>query len=98
MHASMLAAMPSKPLAINVVQSSNPKGDQKFYGQKEGHGKKKGKEGKRNVNNPNNDIEEGKKDSKKKVKFPWKLCNGDHITHLFHNIEDAWCFLAQQGS
>ena len=32
------------------------------------------------------------------MKFPCKLCAGDHLTHLFPKIQDAQCLLAQQGS
>jgi len=34
----------------------------------------------------------------KKVKFPCKLCNGDHLTHLCPKIQDAQRLLVQQGS
>jgi len=62
--------MNSQPLAVNVVQYLNPKGDQKSDGKKKGCGKKKDKARKRNANNPSNDTGEGEKESKKEVNFP----------------------------
>ena len=32
------------------------------------------------------------------MKFPCKLCTGDHLTHLCPKIQDAQCLLSQQGS
>ena len=32
------------------------------------------------------------------MKFPCKLCAGDHLTHLCPKIQDAQPLLAQQGS
>ena len=81
--------MPSQPLTINVVQSYNPKGNQQSDGNKKGRNKKKDKDGKDNVNKPNNNVGEGKRESKKKVKFPCKLCTRDHLTHLFPKIQNA---------
>ena len=46
--------------------------------------------------NKNEHVDEGPKD-KKKVKFPCKLCVGDHLTHLCPKIQDAQRLLAQQG-
>lgn len=37
-------------------------------------------EWKGNANKLGNDADEGRKESKNKVKFPCKLCNGDHLT------------------
>jgi len=50
------------------------------------------------VNRFSNDTREGKKESKKKVKFPCKLCSGDHLTHLYPKIQYSQGLLAQQGS
>ena len=49
------------------------------------------------MNKTNEHVGEGQKD-KKKVKFPCKLCAGDHLTHLCPKIQDARCLLAQEGS
>ena len=88
----MLAeSSPSQSLSINVVQASNPKGNQ------QSDGNKKGKNGKGNANKTNEHVGEGPKE-KKKVKFPCKLCTGDHLTHLCPKIQDAQRLLAQQGS
>lgn len=96
-HASPSVPMPSQPSSINIVQTSNPKGNKKFNRKKKGCGKKN-QDGKGNANRPHIDVGESKKESKKKVKFPCKLCNGDHLTHLCPNILDAQCLLVQQGS
>ena len=84
-------------MSVNVVQTSNPKENQQSEGKKKGRNKKKGKNGKGNANKSNEHVGEGPKD-KKKVKFPCKLCAGDHVTHLCPKIQDAQCLLAQQGS
>lgn len=73
---------PSQPSSVNVVQASNHKGNQSSDGKKKGRGKKKNLDGKGNVKNPSNGAGEGGNESKKKVKFPYKLCSGDHLTHL----------------
>ena len=89
---------PSQSLSINVVQASDPKGNQQSDGKKKGrNNKKKDKNRKGNANKTNEHVGEGPKE-KKKVKFPCKLCAGDHITHLCPKIQDAQCLLAQQGS
>ena len=89
---------PSQSLSVNAVQTSDPKGNQQSEGKKKGrNNKKKGKNGKGNVNKTNEHVGEGPKD-KKKVKFPCKLCVGDHLTHLCPKIQDAQRLLAQQGS
>ena len=61
---------PSQSLSINVVQASDPKGNQQSKGKKKGqNNKKKGKNGKGNANKTNEHVGEGPKE-KKKVKFP----------------------------
>ena len=67
---------PSRSLSINVVQASDPKGNQQSKGKKKGrNNKKKGKNGKGNANKTNKHVGEGPKE-KRKVKFPCKLCAG----------------------
>ena len=88
--------MPSQYFSVNVVQNSNPKENQQSEGKKKGRNKKKGKNGKGNAKS-NEHVGEDPKD-KKKVKFPCKLCTGDHLTHLCPKIQDAQRLLAQQGS
>ena len=91
---------PSQSLSVNAIQTSNPKENQQSEGKKKGrnnNNKKKGKNGKGNANKSNEHVGEGPKD-KNKVKFPCKLCAGDHLTHLFPKIQDAQRLLAQQGS
>ena len=58
---------------------------------------KKGKKGEGNQNkqNPTNNADGGKKD-KKKVKFPCKLCQGDHLTYQFPLKEQAQKLLMNQ--
>ena len=43
----------------------------------------------------NNNNAGGDKKSKRKVKFPCKLCGDDHLTHLCSDMEDASKFIAQ---
>ena len=89
---------PSQSLVVNAIQNSNPKGNQQSDGKKKGrNNKKKGKNGKGNANKTNERVGEGQKE-KKKVKFPCKLCAGDHLTHLCPKIQDAQRLLSQQGS
>ena len=84
--------------SVLSIQSSDQKGNQQ-----PGRNKKKGKNnrkgGNRNENaNPNEKNSwnaRGDKESKRKVKFPWKLCKDDHLTHLCPHIEDASKFIAQ---
>jgi len=90
-------SFPSQTLVVNVVQSSNPKENQQFDGKRKGHGKKKYKGGKGNVNKPSDYTSEGK-ESKNKVKFPCKLCSGDNITQICANIQYSQQLLAHQGS
>ena len=42
-----------------------------------------------------NNDDGGKKD-KKKMKFPYKLCQGDHLTHQFPLIDQAQKLLKNQ--
>ena len=72
----------SQTSSINAVQSDNPKGNQNSNGKKEGRGKKRSWDGKANINKFGNNAGGGRNESKKKVKFPCKLCSGDHLTHL----------------
>ena len=85
---------PSQYLSINAVQAFDPKGNQQSEGKKKGrNNKKKGKNGKGNTNKTNEHVGEGQKD-KNKVKFPCKLCAGDHLTHICPKIQDAQRLLA----
>jgi len=61
--------MPSQPIIVNVVQSSNPKGEKQSHGKSKGCGKKKDKVGKGNAKKYSNDTREGKNESKSKIKF-----------------------------
>lgn len=94
----MSTPSPSQPSSIDAVQASNPKGNQNSDGKKKGRGKKKNQDGKGNANKSDNGAGEGGKEPKKKVKFPCKLCSGDHLTHLCPKIQDAQRLLVQQGS
>ena len=50
---------------------------------------KKNVEGKENITKPNHNIDGGKKEKKRKVKFPCNICKDDYITHLFPKIQCA---------
>ena len=94
-QAALFTPSPSQPTSINIVQTSNPKGNQQSNGKRKGRGNKKNQEGKGNANKPGNGAGEGRRESKKKVKFPCKLCNGDHLTHLCPKMQDAQRLLVQ---
>ena len=84
-------ASPS-PHNANVFAQTSQKGNQYPGGKK-----KKGKKGEGNQNKqkPANNADGGKKE-KKKVKFPCKLCQEDHLTHLFHLMDQARKLLKSQ--
>ena len=88
----------SQPSSVNVVQASNPKGNQNSNGKKKGRGKKKSQDGKTDANKLGNNAGGGGSESRKKVKFSCKLCSGDHLTHLCPKIQDAQHLLGQQGT
>jgi hypothetical protein len=67
-------------------------------GKKKGRGKKKSQYGKTDANKPGNDAGGGGNESRKKVKFPCKLCSGDHLTRLCPKIQEAQHLLGQQGT
>ena len=77
-------AAPS-PQNENVFAQTSQKGNQQPGGKK-----KRGKKGERNQNKqkPANNADGGKKE-KKKVKFPFKLCHEDHLSHLCPLMEQA---------
>jgi hypothetical protein len=61
---------------------------------------KKGKDKKgsgNNNNNPKSDVNVGgAKKEKSNVKFPYKRCNEDHLTHRCPKLEEAQCLPTQQ--
>ena len=79
-------AAPSSQSA-NVFAQTSSKGNQQPGGKK-----KKGKKGEGNQNQnkpkPANNADGGKKENKK-VKFPCKLCQEDHLTHLCPLMDQA---------
>ena len=80
------------------MQSSDPKGNQQpGWNKKKGKNNRKGgnKNENANYNDKNARNVGGDKQSKRKVKFPCKLCKEDHLTHLFPHMEDASRFIAQ---
>ena len=85
------AATPS-PQSANVFAQSYQKGNQQPGGKK-----KKGKKGEGNQNKkkPTNNAD-GDKKEKKKVKFPYKLCQEDHLTHQCPLMDQAQKLLKNQ--
>ena len=83
----------SQNSSISAIQSDNPKGNQNSNGKKKGRGKKKRQDGNTNTNKSGNNVGGGGNESRKKVKFPCKLCNGDHLTHLWPKIQYAHLLL-----
>ena len=83
---------------VLLVHCSDQKGNQQPERNKK-KGKNNCKGGNRNENANSNDKNtrnaRGDKQSKRKVKFPWKLCKDDHLTHLCPRIEEASRFIAK---
>ena len=94
----MALSQPTQMASVLSVQSSDQKGNSQPR-----RNKKKGKNncrgGNKNENSNSNDKNSyndgGDKQSKRKVKFPCKLCKEDHLTHLRPHMEDALKFIAQ---
>ena len=85
------SSTPTQLVDVHYLQSSNQKGNQQpTHNRKMGRNNKKGGNKKEN---PNYDKNEktigGDKKTKRKVKFPYKLCGGYHLTYLCPRIEDA---------
>ena len=91
-------SQPTQTVTVLVVQSSNQKGNQQPRRNKK-KGKKNRKGGNKNeitnFNDKNGHNDGGDKYSKRKVKFPCKLCKDDHLTHLCPRIDEASRFIAQ---
>lgn len=68
-HAALSTPSPSQPTSINIVQASNPKGNQQSDGKKKGRGKKKNQEGKGNANKPVNESLRVEKSPRKRLNF-----------------------------
>jgi hypothetical protein len=91
---SSVSSNPTKSTDVHSVQSStNLNGNQQPGGNKKKicnnncKGGKNNNKPKDNGNNEktNNNVGEGKKE-RNNVKFPYKICKNDHLTHLFTNI------------
>jgi ribosomal protein L44E len=85
-----LAAPVTQTLDVHSVKSTNPKGNQQTEGKRKSKNKK-GKGDKKVVNN----IGE-RKNEKRKVKFPCKICMDDHLTHQCPRLKESQNLLAQQ--
>jgi hypothetical protein len=78
-----------------VQSSTNPNGNQQLGGtKKKGHNNHKGgKNGNKPKDNNNNEKTNGNagegKQEIRKVKFPYKLCTDDHLTHLCPKLAEA---------
>jgi hypothetical protein len=92
-----VSSTPTQSTDVHSMQSStNPNGNQKLEGNKKkgrGNNHRGGKNNskpKDNGNNErsNNNVGEGKKE-RTKVKFPYKLCTNDHLTHLCPKLVEA---------
>ena len=94
----MASSQPTQTASVLSVQSSDQKGNQQPRRNKK-KGKSNRKGGNRNENAKTNDKNScnvgGDKQSKRKVKFPCKLCKEDHLTYLCPHIDEALRFLAQ---
>ena len=94
----MASSQPTQMVSVLSVQSLDQKGNQQ-PGQNRKKGKNNHKGGNKNENYNSNDKNYrnagGGKQSKRKVKFPCKLCKDNHLTYLCHCIDEALRFLAQ---
>ena len=92
------SSQPTQTGSVLSVQSLDQKGNQQ-PGRNEKNGKNNRKGGNKNKNATYNDENAhnygGDKQSKRKVKFPCKLCKEDHLTHMCPHMEDASRFIAQ---
>ena len=88
---AMTSSHPNQMADVHSLQSLNQKGNQQPE-----RNKKKGKNNHRggnknenaNFNDKNPRNAGGDKQSKRKVKFPCKLCKDDHLTYLCPRIEE----------
>ena len=94
---AMDLSQPTQTASVLSEQSSDQKGNQQPVRNKK-KGKNNHKGGNKNENANYNDKNArnaaGDKQSRRKVKFPCKLCKEDHLTHLCHHMEDASRFIA----
>ena len=95
---AMTSSQPTQKVSVLFVQSSDQNGNQQpRRNRKKGKNNHKGGNKNKNANfSDKNDCNAGgEKQSKHKVKFPFKLCKDDHLTHLCPRMEDASRFTAQ---
>ena len=85
--------LPHRKVLMSILHSLLKKGNQHPSGKKN-----KGKKGEGNQNKhiPTNNDEGGKKEKNKKVKFPCKLCQGDHLAYQCPLIDQEQKLLKQQ--
>jgi hypothetical protein len=96
-----VSSNPTQSMNIHSVQlSADPNGNQQPGGNKNKarnncKGGKNNNKPKENGNNEktNNNVGEGKRE-RCKVKFPYKLCIDDHLTHLFPKLAEAMRLLS----
>jgi len=75
----------TEPSNVHSVQTKTSKGPPQPINKRKGKGKKCG-----GGNNKKLDKNaKGEKDEKRKVKFPCKSCDDDHLTHQFPWMEEA---------
>ena len=94
------SSQPAQTTNVHVVQASNQKGNQQpRRNRKKGKNNNNKKGGYKNENANNNDKNNknagGDKKTKRKVKFPCKLCKDDHLTYLCPRMDEASKFIAQ---
>jgi hypothetical protein len=99
---SSMSSNPTHSTDVHSVQSStNPNGSQQLGGNKKKgrNNRKGGKNGNKSKDNNNNEntgsnVGEGKQE-KHKVKFLYKICIDDHLTHLCPKLTEVMRLLAQ---
>ena len=87
----MSLSNPTQSADVHLVHSSDQKGNQQHVlNKKKGRNNRRGGNRKDKSNDDKNGSDVGGDNkSKRKVKFPCKLCGGDHLTYLCPHIEDT---------
>ena len=86
-----IANVSPSPQNANVFVQTSQKGNQQPGGKK-----KKGKKGEGNQNKPKPTTNADGDKKEKKVKFPCKLCQEDHLTHQCPLLDQAQKLLKSQ--
>jgi ribosomal protein L44E len=87
--------IPTQNFNVHWIHSSNMK-DAQQPRRKERN--KKNNSNSEKGNTPNTNVTVGSTKEKKKLKFPCNICNKDHLTHQFPQMDEIHIYLSQQGA